>query len=272
MSTEALKLLIEECERANATGLREFGIGVIDLNAISGARAALAAQAERQVDAAAAYAIASAHLGMGPETDRHSDDAAVDRFAARMKWKLAQKRNQGLSGWQDRAWTPEMISQALREHVEKGDPLDVANYCMFLAARNEPIAPAPASQAERFDWSDFRTITDLPEVYETIRALLDDQTEDNAACMVRAIIEAAGDRLVQLSTQAQPQDSEREPLGKTAAWNLVRRAARQLAPGRGISELLAAVDAFGAACERTSKPEDQAARKLLCDDCLKDST
>jgi len=43
-----------------------------------------------------------------------------------------------------------MISQALREHIEKGDPIDVANYCMFLAARNEPITPAePQPERER---------------------------------------------------------------------------------------------------------------------------
>jgi hypothetical protein len=31
----------------------------------------------------------------------------------------------------------------LREHVEKGDPRDVANFCMFLWARGEGIAAAP---------------------------------------------------------------------------------------------------------------------------------
>jgi hypothetical protein len=100
-------------------------------------------------DAASLYLTAAPQAAPAPEpeADQHPDDKAVDRFAARMKWKLGQKRHQGRSGWQDRAWTPEMISQALREHVDKGDPLDVANYCMFLAARNEPITPAPAPQA-----------------------------------------------------------------------------------------------------------------------------
>lgn len=100
------------------------------------------------------------------ETDQHPDNKAVDRFAARMKWKLGQKRRQGRSGWQDRAWTPEMISQALREHVNKGDPLDVANYCMFLAARNEPITPAPAplalTDADRLDAERYRRVRDDP--------------------------------------------------------------------------------------------------------------
>lgn len=34
----------------------------------------------------------------------------------------------------------------------------------------------------------------------------------------------------------------------TAAWNAVRREARDLAQGRGVGDLLAAVDEFGAAC------------------------
>lgn len=76
-----------------------------------------------------------------PEQQCHPDDLAVDRFAKRMKWKLGQARQRGRSGWEDRAWTPEQISQALREHVEKGDPVDVANYCMFLAERSEAIYP-----------------------------------------------------------------------------------------------------------------------------------
>lgn len=72
----------------------------------------------------------------------HPDDAAVDKFAARMKWKLARARDKGRAGWQDPWWTPEQISQALREHVKKGDPLDVANYCMFLVERGAGIVGA----------------------------------------------------------------------------------------------------------------------------------
>mgnify|MGYP001285240005 CR=1 FL=1 len=81
-----------------------------------------------------------------PEHDVHPDDKAVDRFAGRMKWKLANARAKGKSGWQDRSWTPDQISAALRQHVDKGDPTDVANYCMFLAARGEPITLATAPE------------------------------------------------------------------------------------------------------------------------------
>lgn len=64
------------------------------------------------------------------ETDHHPDSQAVDRFAAAMKEKLAQARAKGRSGWQN--LPSEELSRMLREHVEKGDPLDVANFCMFL--------------------------------------------------------------------------------------------------------------------------------------------
>ena len=35
----------------------------------------------------------------------------------------------------------------LREHVEKGDPRDVANFCMFLHQRGEGISPKGGSDA-----------------------------------------------------------------------------------------------------------------------------
>lgn len=135
------------------------------------------------------------------ETDQHPDNKAVDRFAARMKWKLGQKRRQGRSGWQDRAWTPEMISQALREHVNKGDPLDVANYCMFLAARNEPITPAPAPQAltER----DPLTDAQLREVILAVRSFKIIYPTDIALArgVERAMAERWGIKLADIGTK-----------------------------------------------------------------------
>lgn len=61
-------------------------------------------------------------------------------------------------------------------------------------------APQPeAKPDERFDWSDFRAISEAKEVDEAIRALLENQDEDNAVCMVRAVIEEAGERLARLA-------------------------------------------------------------------------
>lgn len=73
--------------------------------------------------------------------EQHPDDVAVDRFAAAMKAKLAQKRDEGRSGWDDKDDCSQLfLSQLLREHVEKGDPLDVGNLAMMLHQREERIA------------------------------------------------------------------------------------------------------------------------------------
>lgn len=80
-------------------------------------------------------------IGPQPPSAAHPDDAAVDQFAVLMKDKLARARERGKGGWQDPAWPAEDISRQLREHVDKGDPVDVANYAMFLALRCESIAP-----------------------------------------------------------------------------------------------------------------------------------
>ena len=81
--------------------------------------------------------------------NQHSDDLAVDRFATAMKEKLAQARAKGRCGWEECA--PADLSAMLYEHVEKGDPRDVANFCMFLWSLGQPITPchkAPAVAQE----------------------------------------------------------------------------------------------------------------------------
>lgn len=72
----------------------------------------------------------------------HPDDEAVDRFAAAMKSKLAAKREEGRGGWDDNAkCSQKFLSDLLRGHIDKGDPLDVANFAMMLHQRGEAIAP-----------------------------------------------------------------------------------------------------------------------------------
>lgn len=66
------------------------------------------------------------------------DDIALSSFAVVVSDKLAKKRLQ----YPNRDWTtesPERLSDMLREHVEKGDPVDVAAFCMFLHQRGYPI-------------------------------------------------------------------------------------------------------------------------------------
>ena len=60
----------------------------------------------------------------------HPDDIAVDGFAKAMKDKLAKKREEGRSGWEDA--DPQWLAALLVGHVQKGDPVDIANFCMML--------------------------------------------------------------------------------------------------------------------------------------------
>lgn len=89
-----------------------------------------------------------------PTVDVHTDDLAVDRFSAELKDKLRLSREKGRGGWETA--DPAELSVMLREHVDKGDPRDVANYCMFLWCLGKPIAgvapyhgAASGVQAER---------------------------------------------------------------------------------------------------------------------------
>lgn len=76
------------------------------------------------------------------EYEAHIDDLAVDNFAVAMKAKLAEAREKGRGGWNDYEDIEVHLSNLLREHVEKGDPRDVANFCCFLWNRGEGISPA----------------------------------------------------------------------------------------------------------------------------------
>jgi len=93
---------------------------------------------------------------------KHPDDLAVDSFACAMKDKLALARAKGRSGWQ--GCDPADLSRMLREHVEKGDPRDVANFCMFLWNKDQPIAAPVAAQKadDARDAERYRFIRDTP--------------------------------------------------------------------------------------------------------------
>lgn len=108
------------------------------------------------------------------QIEQHPDDAAVDRFAAAMKAKLAEKRAEGRGGWDD----PEQCSTTylatlLRGHVAKGDPLDVGNFAMMLwnrgGATNEAIdvgipdlRPTEAQIEAAAKWLDHHLPPEIP--------------------------------------------------------------------------------------------------------------
>ena len=68
---------------------------------------------------------------------QHSDDVAVDLFTAKMKEKLKKSRAKGRSGWE--SCPIEHLIHGLKEHIDKGDPVDVANFAMMISLRGESI-------------------------------------------------------------------------------------------------------------------------------------
>ena len=94
------------------------------------------------------------------------DNSAVEVLAMNMKAKLAGQRSKGYRGWNNDC-TQQHLSDLLRQCVEKGDPVDVANFCAFLLARGEVIAPQ--AQAEALDAlkPDMFWNADEPESAET---------------------------------------------------------------------------------------------------------
>ena len=73
------------------------------------------------------------------------DDATVYAFAAALRQKLEASREKGRSGWE--TCDADRLRYGLYNHLEKGDPLDIAAYAMFLWARHEhckyPVPPPP---------------------------------------------------------------------------------------------------------------------------------
>lgn len=80
--------------------------------------------------------------------EEHPDDTCIAHLAHLMREKMKFSREvKGRGGWQD--MPAEVLSEMLREHVEKGDPVDVANFCMMLAAKRAPIAEARGAEEQR---------------------------------------------------------------------------------------------------------------------------
>lgn len=76
------------------------------------------------------------------------DELMVDSLAEAMKAKLCVTARQGRGGWQQ--CEPEELRRQLGEALIKGDPVDVANYCMMLFSMGEKI-DIDAMAAARFE-------------------------------------------------------------------------------------------------------------------------
>lgn len=77
------------------------------------------------------------------------DEVAVHSFAHAMVEKMARSRTKGRGGWQTCS-VPDLW-QMLRDHVEKGDPVDVANLAMMIWHNQQRDADA---EARAFAWTE----------------------------------------------------------------------------------------------------------------------
>ena len=76
---------------------------------------------------------------VGDATAGLVDETGVEDLAVAMKEKLAKKREEGRGGWYDNEKCPaERLALMLLDHLPKGDPVDLANFAMFI--HNRPDA------------------------------------------------------------------------------------------------------------------------------------
>ena len=125
--------------------------------------------------------------GRGAAQAQHPDDAAVEKLAEAMKQKLAEKRAQGRSGW-DTDCTQQRLSALLRQQVDKGHAVNVANFCAFLFSRGESVSAAQAQEDARKPLTEAEVSSVYFEVLGTVR--IQDPTLINR--LVRAIEAAHG--------------------------------------------------------------------------------
>lgn len=66
----------------------------------------------------------------GLNFSQQSDDDAIDTFANAMRDKMALARVEGRESWQ--TCPVDMLWHRLREHVDKGGPVEVATLAMVI--------------------------------------------------------------------------------------------------------------------------------------------
>jgi len=85
-----------------------------------------------------------------------ADLEGLSRFSEAMRDKLAQKRTEGRGGWNHAPYNVQRergercefhgcsvrsLKQMLRNHMKKGDMVDIANFAMMIWNRENPTGP-----------------------------------------------------------------------------------------------------------------------------------
>jgi hypothetical protein len=78
------------------------------------------------------------------DKDKYMDEALCRTFGQIMEEKLKIKREEGRGGWWDaEECSIEYLKELLREHIDKGDMVDVANFAAMIYARECMEHPNP---------------------------------------------------------------------------------------------------------------------------------
>lgn len=71
-----------------------------------------------------------------------TEELIVDEFASVMKGRMREASLKGRSCWHDKTQCSQQhLSDLLRQAVNEGGPIDVANYAMMLHWRGETVLP-----------------------------------------------------------------------------------------------------------------------------------
>jgi hypothetical protein len=72
--------------------------------------------------------------------DEQADVIGCGRLRVAMVAKLAKQRGRGYGGWNDPSrCSIKRLERMLREHVDKGDMIDIANFAMMIWNRRNPM-------------------------------------------------------------------------------------------------------------------------------------
>jgi hypothetical protein len=83
------------------------------------------------------------HSRIGTDPESAPDNEAVVKLAIAMMAKLDKKRQQGYNGWNNpELCPPDRLPKMLISHLQKGDVVDIANFCAMVYSRPDcrPLA------------------------------------------------------------------------------------------------------------------------------------
>jgi hypothetical protein len=70
-------------------------------------------------------------------SDELADNVMADLAATAMKKKLKQKREEGRGGWHTDGCSIGYLKKLMREHIDKGDMVDVLNFAGMIMVKEQ---------------------------------------------------------------------------------------------------------------------------------------